>query len=227
MSENLVVSGVSNEMSEESTERTRRSATTIMLSLILSGSLAPGMLGQTLLGPLLLAPVVSMATQTKAQAQSQTYEGLPIKSITVDANKQLVIVFDAGGSFPTQPIISELDTPHRLSLDFPNAVLDLSTLPSADALTARLSEAIPGVSAVRLSTVKSQREPIARIVLEFNEGINNSSRSKSAGRSSDSNSQRCCHCKQCCNYFPLLLPAPNLQLLLAHNQPTKTITISF
>ncbi len=171
MSENLVVSGVSNEMSEESTERTRRSATTIMLSLILSGALAPGMLGQTLLGPLLLAPVVSMATQTSAQAQSQTYEGLPIKDITVDANKQLVIVFDAGGSFPTQPIISELDTPHRLSLDFPNAVLDLSTLPSADALTARLSEAIPGVSAVRLSTVKSQREPIARIVLEFNEGI--------------------------------------------------------
>lgn len=170
MSENLVVSGVSNEMSEDS-ERTRRSAASIMLSLILSGSLAPGMLGQTLLGPLLLAPVVSMTTQSAAQAQSQSYEGLPIKDVTVDANKQLVIVFDAGGSFPTQPIISELDTPHRLSLDFPNAVLDLSTLPSADALTARLSEAIPGVSAVRLSTVKSQREPIARIVLEFNEGI--------------------------------------------------------
>lgn len=170
MSENLVVSGVLNEISEECSERTRRSATTIMLSLILSGSLAPGMLGQTLLGPLLLAPVVSIATQASAQAQPQSYEGLPIKDITVDANKQLVIIFDAGGSFPTQPIISELDTPHRLSLDFPNAVLDLSTLPSADALTARLSEAIPGVSAVRLSTVKSQREPIARIVLEFNEG---------------------------------------------------------
>jgi len=171
MSENLVVSGVSNEMSEENVERSKRSATTIMLSLILSGSLAPGLIGQTLLGPLLLAPLATVCAPLAAQAQAQSYEGLPIKDITVDANKQLLVIFDAGGSFPTQPIISELDTPHRLSLDFHNATLDLSSIPGADALTARISEAIPGVSAVRISTVKSTREPIARIVLEFNDGV--------------------------------------------------------
>lgn len=113
------------------------------------------------------SPMVSSQVLMPA-ARAQAAEGLPIRDIMVDSSQQLVVVFATGGAFPSDPSIMELENPHRLVIDFSDATLD-SSLPKSDALTERISAAIPGVREVRPSMVPNQRSPKVRIVLELDE----------------------------------------------------------
>lgn len=90
---------------------------------------------------------------------------LPIKSISVDPNHQLVVQFQGGG-FPTVP--SVLDRPgadHKVVFDFANATIDKGSMPSAQDITSSVSAQLPGITNVRFSEVVNAEKPTARVVL--------------------------------------------------------------
>lgn len=103
-----------------------------------------------------------------AQAESAA---LPIKSISVDPNHQLVVQFQGGG-FPTVP--SVLDRPgadHRVVFDFANATIDKGSMPSAQDVTSSVSAQLPGITNVRFSEVVNAEKPTARVVLHVPQKI--------------------------------------------------------
>ncbi len=130
--------------------------------LVLSLSLSLAMLS----GLAVTSLSVCLPAPADAQAGAEQSEGLPIKDIKVDDSGQLVIVFATGGAFPEAPRVAELDSPRRVVMDFQDAALEVGSLPSVDALNARLTGAVPGVKGIRYSMVGGAR-PIARIVLEL------------------------------------------------------------
>lgn len=109
-----------------------------------------------------------LATQTVTAASAET---LPIKKISVDGSKQLVVEFGgAAGNFPSAPHVLDLPGPnHRVVLDFSDASLDKANLPSADEVSAAVTQALPFVKSVRYSNLENAPAPTARIVLDVPE----------------------------------------------------------
>lgn len=97
-------------------------------------------------------------------------DGLPLKDVRVDANKQIVFVFSTTGAMPPSPRITELDST-RLVLDFQGVGLD-GNIPLSDELTQRISRAVPGVKSVRYGMVLNSKVPILRFNFEVFEGSN-------------------------------------------------------
>lgn len=95
-------------------------------------------------------------------------EALPLRKISVDANKLLVFEFATGGSKPAEPLVRELPAPqHRLVFDFAGSAIDSESMPSADQLSTQLNSALPGVLKARYSMVKNAKVPTARLVLDL------------------------------------------------------------
>lgn len=110
-----------------------------------------------------LAAIV--ASQSMACAAAET---LPIKKISVDASKQLVVEFGgATGSFPSVPHVLDLPGPnHRVVLDFNDASVDKGALGSPDDLSAAVHQALPFVKGLRYSNLENAPAPTARLVLD-------------------------------------------------------------
>ncbi len=109
-----------------------------------------------------------LAVQTASAASAET---LPIKKISVDASKQLVVEFGGtAGNFPSAPHVLDLPGPnHRVVLDFTDAIIDKTSLPSADELSAAVIQSLPFVKSVRYSNLENAPAPTARIVLDVPE----------------------------------------------------------
>lgn len=96
---------------------------------------------------------------------------LPIKSISVDPNHQLVVQFQGGG-FPTVPTVLDRPGPnHRVVFDFANATIDRGNMPSSQAITSSVSAQLPGITNVRFSEVANAEKPTARVVLHVPEKV--------------------------------------------------------
>lgn len=109
-----------------------------------------------------------LAVQTASAASAET---LPIKKISVDASKQLVVEFGGtAGSFPASPHVLDLPGPnHRVVLDFTDAIIDKTSLPSSDELSTAVIQSLPFVKSVRYSNLENAPTPTARIVLDVPE----------------------------------------------------------
>lgn len=119
-----------------------------------------------LLGYLCLTALLSSQSILPACAET-----LPIKKISVDASKQLVVEFGGtAGSFPSVPHVLDLPGPnHRVVLDFTDATLDKAAL-QADSVSSAVQQALPFVKNVRYSNLENAPSPTARIVLDVPEG---------------------------------------------------------
>lgn len=95
-----------------------------------------------------------------------------IKSITVDANQQLIIQFASNGGFPTVPHLLDLPGPsHRVVFDFVNATLDKGNLPNAETLSNQIVKRLPAIKALRYTNLTNTPKPTARIVLDLPEAL--------------------------------------------------------
>lgn len=111
-----------------------------------------------------------LATQTVSPASAET---LPIKKISVDGSKQLVVEFGgAPGSFPAVPHVLDLPGPnHRVVLDFTDASLDKQSLPPAAELSTTVTQSLPFVKSVRYTNLENAPAPTARLVLDVPEDL--------------------------------------------------------
>jgi len=98
---------------------------------------------------------------------------LPIQSIGVDENKELVIHFGSqSGAFPEVPHLLDMPGPnHRLVLDFAGAQIDKASLPSAEAVAVKIAKDAPGIKGLRFSNVPNAAKPTARIVVDLPENL--------------------------------------------------------
>jgi tetratricopeptide (TPR) repeat protein len=115
-----------------------------------------------------LRAYLSLAALLATQTACAAAETLPIKNISVDASKQLVVQFGgAAGSFPSVPHVLDLPGPnHRVVLDFNEATIDKNALPAADTLSAAVQQSLPFVKSIRYSNLENAPTPTARLVLD-------------------------------------------------------------
>ncbi len=96
---------------------------------------------------------------------------LPIKKISVDNAQQLVVEF-APGAFPTVPKLLDLPGPnHRIVMDFTDASIDKTSMPTVEELGGQLHQAIPYVKSVRYGDLSKSAKPTARVVIDLPEAL--------------------------------------------------------
>jgi tetratricopeptide (TPR) repeat protein len=98
---------------------------------------------------------------------------LPIKNITLDSQKQLVIEFSTRGSaFPTVPHLLDLPGPnHRVVVELTGAAIEKGSLPTAEDLTTTFNKMLPAVKGLRYSNATTSDKPTARLVLDLPESV--------------------------------------------------------
>lgn len=107
-----------------------------------------------------------IAAQTVMAAEGTV---LPVKKISVDSTRELVVEF-GGGSFPTVPQVLDLPGPnHRVVIDFADATLDGGSVASAEEVSKSVTEALPFVKSVRFSNLENSPKPTVRVVLDLPE----------------------------------------------------------
>lgn len=112
---------------------------------------------------------VFLGAGSAAMAQG---EALPLRKVSVDANKLLVFEFATGAAKPAEPLVRELPAPqHRLVFDFAGSAIDSESMPGADQLSAQMNSALPGVLKARCYMVKNAKVPTARLVLDLNPDV--------------------------------------------------------
>ena len=95
-------------------------------------------------------------------------EPFPIQKLSINADHQIVIQYGAHtGAFPTKPNVQDFPgASHRVVMDFPDAVIDRTTMPSAASTLAALTKVFPDVKGIRYAAVNGTTSPTARIVLD-------------------------------------------------------------
>lgn len=98
---------------------------------------------------------------------------LPIKGISVDSQKQILILFATrANAFPSPPHVLDLPGPdHRVVLDFTDAIVDKAAMPASDDLSQRIHKIFPAVKGIRYSNLVSDGKPIARVVIDLPERL--------------------------------------------------------
>jgi Tfp pilus assembly protein PilF len=96
-------------------------------------------------------------------------EPFPIQKLSINADHQIVIQYGSHtGSFPTKPNVQDFPgASHRVVMDFPDAVIDRTTMPSAASTLAALTKVFPDVKGIRYAAVNGTASPTARIVLDI------------------------------------------------------------
>ncbi|MBU6450965.1 MAG: tetratricopeptide repeat protein [Cyanobacteria bacterium REEB67] len=93
---------------------------------------------------------------------------IPLKNVTVDANRQLVVQFASGAGAPDSPKIVEVKEPqHQLFIEFSNVVLDDTNIPAGDKLSRMLAARMPGVRRARVGLVANATTPTVRVILDL------------------------------------------------------------
>ena len=93
---------------------------------------------------------------------------LPLKNVSVDANKQLVVQFATGLGAPQEPKLMEMPAPnHQLLIDFSGASLDENTIPAGDQLTKVVASQMPGVKGARVGVIANAGSPTVRVALDL------------------------------------------------------------
>jgi tetratricopeptide (TPR) repeat protein len=122
---------------------------------------------QALLGPGLafgLALGLALSINLGALADGE----IPLKNVTVDANRQLVVQFTSGAGAPDTPKIVEVKEPqHQLFIEFSNVSLDDANIPAGDQLSRTLAARMPGVRRARLGLVPNAPIPTVRVILDL------------------------------------------------------------
>ncbi len=92
---------------------------------------------------------------------------MPLKSISLDGQKQLVIEFaNHGGGFPTVPHVLDLPGPnHRVVVDLAGATIEKGSLATSEELTTKMSKRLPAIRGVRYYNQTNTEQPTARIVV--------------------------------------------------------------
>ena len=126
---------------------------------------------QRLRGCLGVAGLVGCLTAQSALAQESAT--IPIRKISVDNSKQMIVEFATnGGAFPSVPHVLDLPGPnHRVVLDFTDATVDKASMPAPEELSATLAHSLPFVKGVRYSNLANTNKPTARVVLDLPETV--------------------------------------------------------
>lgn len=98
---------------------------------------------------------------------------LPLKRISLDGQKQLVIEFaNHGGGFPTVPHVLDLPGPdHRIVVDLAGARIEKGSLSTPEELTTAIGKRLPAVRGIRYYNQPNTEKPTARIVLDLPESV--------------------------------------------------------
>ncbi len=108
--------------------------------------------------------------QTAAWADD---EPTPIKKISVNSDKQIVVEFAMGDKATLKaPKLEDFPGPtHRLVIDFTDAVIEKGKTQPASQTLKELSKAYPDIKGIRYAALKNADEPTARIVLDLPESF--------------------------------------------------------
>jgi Tfp pilus assembly protein PilF len=98
---------------------------------------------------------------------------LPLKSISLDAQKQLIVEFSThGGGFPAVPHLLDLPGPnHRVVVDLAGAIIEKGSLQTQEELSTAIGKAIPAIKGLRYYNQTNTDKPTARIVLDLPEAL--------------------------------------------------------
>lgn len=107
--------------------------------------------------------------------QSAAAQGAPlaIKGISLDSTHQIVVQFGSrSGVFPSVPHVLDLPGPnHRIVLEFTDATIDKTHLPSARELSEEIKKNFKSLRSIRYSEIANTAKPTARIVLDVSEDV--------------------------------------------------------
>lgn len=91
-----------------------------------------------------------------------------LRKVSVDANRKVVFEFATDGAKTPSPKLFEMPVPnHRLIMDLPGASMDMTSLASADQISAAVTKVLPGVSKVRFATLINQPQPTVRVTFDL------------------------------------------------------------
>ncbi|PWT95834.1 MAG: hypothetical protein C5B53_10800 [Candidatus Melainabacteria bacterium] len=145
-----------------------------MIGRILREQVSVGKVRQTGLKSRWLPGLIAFSAAASVAVQPATYADdapLPIKRISVNPDKQLVVEFAAPeGSFPAKPNVQDFPgTNHRLVLDFKDSIIDKEQIAPARDTLGVLTKAYPAIKGLRYAALTNTATPTARIVLDLPE----------------------------------------------------------
>lgn len=128
---------------------------TLNLSVKVTFSLA---ISLNIFSAALVPSTISACAQTAA---------VPLKKISVDANRQIVFEYDNDGSKSSAPQFFEMPSPdHRLFVDLPGTTMSSATMPTADQLSEEVRAVLPGIRRVRFLTPQ-KATPTVRVAFDL------------------------------------------------------------
>jgi Tfp pilus assembly protein PilF len=116
---------------------------------------------------------IALATTLMLPAVAAGTKPLPIERIGLDKAKQFVISFGSvPGLFPGVPSVLNLEgPPHRVVIQFTDAVIDKANMPTSEQLAAAICRELPAIKGMRFYNIANAVKPTARIVFDLPQDV--------------------------------------------------------